>query len=225
MGLIDIVYPKRCLQCKQKEAYICSSCISKLKFVNFICPVCERVSVDGMVHAKCRKPWSLDGLISLWPYKGVVRKSILALKYKFAREVAKELASCIQKELVKRCAFLPRTSLLTIIPLHSRRKNWRGFNQMDEVGSILAVSMRWSYFPETLIRKKLHKPQTELKRGERRKNIRGVFGLGPSFLSESLDRNVILFDDVWTTGSTLKEATIVLKRGGVKKIWGLTIAR
>ena len=66
--------------------------------------------------------------------------------------------------------------------------------------------------------------QTELKREERQKNLNGTFAVFPG-LSWLRDSNVVLFDDVWTTGSTLKEAAKVLKQAGAKNVWGLTLSR
>jgi predicted amidophosphoribosyltransferase len=78
-----------------------------------------------------------------------------------------------------------------------------------------------------LKRTKHTKPQVGLESWERKKNIHGAFSLSPDVLTEryTLDANVLLVDDVWTTGSTLKECCYVLKRGGVKKVWAITLAR
>jgi len=226
MGLLDLLFPKACLNCKKEGVYICSSCLEKLPDIERICPICERASIDGFTHVRCKKKLGLDGLVSLWPYEGVVRKGILALKYKFAREVAYEFAKHIIFELQKGNVILPNKAVLIPVPLYWYRENWRGFNQVEEIGGLICEKFGWDINSDLLVRKRLKKPQTELKGVDRKKNIKGVFSISPNFKHQILDeKSFILFDDVYTTGSTLKEATKILKRNGAKEVWGLTIAR
>lgn len=150
----------------------------------------------------------------------------MALKYKFAKEVAKELVYCTLEFLKNESLVLPKEDVLVPIPLYWFRGNWRGFNQSDEIGKTLARGIGLGFIPDLLIRKKFTKPQTELKGKERRENVRGVFSLNPNYKLQITKYNsLILFDDVWTTGATIKEATKVLKRAGANKVWALTLAR
>lgn len=222
MGLTDIFFPKTCLSCEKTGSYICTSCIKKVKRVKQVCPYCEKASVDGVTHTKCLKKLSLNGVYSVWVYEGVIRKALIKLKYKFATEIAEEISGYLSFILEDEQIF-PRNSVLIPIPLYWLKENFRGFNQSMLIGRVLAEKMGWNFNPKILIRKRLNRPQTELKGKERRKNIKGVFSLKPN--SYLLPTNYILFDDVYTTGSTLKEATKVLKRNGAKAVWGLTIAR
>jgi predicted amidophosphoribosyltransferase len=84
--------------------------------------------------------------------------------------------------------------------------------------------MGWKFIPDLLIKNKSTASQVELKGDDRRQNLHGVFSLNPSYILSTIP-NILLFDDVFTTGSTLREAAKVLKRAGVEKVWGLTIAR
>ena len=189
-----------------------------------VCPGVFRPSVDGVTHTKCQRPWGLDGLTCLWPYGGVIRKAVLGLKYKFATEIAKELSTHTANSLQTKDIILPPESFLVPMPLHWLRGNWRGFNQAELVGQGVAKKMGWSFQPNLLSRKFFRRPQTELKELERKQNVRGVFSLNPDFLSLITSHSLIIFDDVYTTGSTLNEAAKVLKRKGAKRVWGLTIA-
>jgi ComF family protein len=223
MGLLDLLFPIACLNCKKEGVYICSSCLNKLPEIETICPVCERASIDGFTHIRCKKKLGLDGLISLWPYEGVVRKGILALKYKFAREVAYEFTKHVIFKLRAGNNHVPIKANLIPIPLYWYRENWRGFNQSELIGGAIADKMGWGFTPNFLIRRKQGRPQTELSGDKRRKNIKNVFSINSIYQLQST--SYILFDDVYTTGSTLKEACKVLKRKGAKEVWGLTIAR
>ncbi len=224
MGLIDLVFPKKCLGCGKEGRYICPDCIGKVKKVKPICPYCERPSIDGATHFACKRKFGIDGLISGWKYMGVIRKAILAFKYKYAVEVGKELSKVFSDILAHNSSFvIPNSSVLVPVPLHWYRGNFRGFNQAEEIGKLVAKEMGWKFIPDLLIRKKLTTPQAELKAEARAQNIQGVFALNPNYQLHAT--NYIIFDDVWTTGSTMKEAAKVLKRAGAEKVWGLTVAR
>ena len=85
---------------------------------------------------------------------------------------------------------------------------------------MIAEKLEWGFDKDILVRKAFKQPQANLGREERQSNIKGVFSL-----SRPPDNNVpiILFDDVWTTGSTAKEAARVLKEAGVKRVNCLTL--
>lgn len=203
MSILDLIFPKKCLECGFAGRYVCENCS-------------EKVPSGG---------WTNREIYSIWKYEGVIRKAIITLKYKYSTEIAKELAEvCVKKLKVN--YLLPGNYCLVPIPLHWHRKNFRGFNQSEEIGRLVAEKMDWEFIPDLLIRRKHTKAQVELKGGERRKNLQGVFALNPKYQPLTISHNpYIIFDDVFTTGSTIKEAAKVLKNEGFKKIWGLTIAR
>lgn len=224
MGILDLVFPKTCLGCSREGEYICGICLTKVRLLKPACPCCEKPSIDGFTHIKCQKKYGLDGLICPWKYEGVIRKAIPALKFKYATEVGRELSenfvSAIKSQYTK--YYIPNTGVLVPVPMHWHRENVRGFNQSVEIGKLVAAEMGWGFTPDLLIKDKPTTSQVELSVEDRKQNLKGVFSLNTG---TSLPNSVILFDDVFTTGSTLKEATKVLKRAGVNKVWGLTIAR
>ena len=249
MGVIDLLFPISCLECGKGEKYICSDCLSKIPKARLFCVECHRSSIDGATHAKCRKKRSIDFAYSFWDYSGVVRRAILKLKYNFAYKIAEELAEKFVDKIRRDTPILPKEATLVPIPLYKLRENWRGFNQAEELGKIVAGKMGWRYEANLLIRRKKTTPQVELKGKERLTNLVDAFSLNWTTLSsptrleiyidsrlrgndkkESFqspiinNRPIVLFDDVLTTGSTLKEACKVLKRKGVRNVWGLTIA-
>jgi len=199
--------------------------VEKMPALRHICPVCQRLSADGVTHAKCRKPLGLSGLTCLWPYEGVLRGAILALKYKFAREIAREFSVYIKDELQKHLVSLPKEGILLPVPLYWYRENFRGFNQSELLGKAIAQELGWEFNSGILVRRRLKKPQTLLNEAQRRKNIRGAFSLNPEASNVKSYKSIVLFDDVFTTGSTLKEACRVLKSKGAERVWGLTVAR
>lgn len=199
MDLLELFFPVTCLECKGEGKYICKNCLDK-------------VPLGG---------W-YNGNYSIFRYKGVIRKAIISLKYKFAYDLSGELSLVIIKRL-KNINFPFKNIVLVPIPLHIRRKNWRGFNQSEIVGEKIAKQMKWKYYKDLLVRVKPNTPQVQLKGVERRKNLLDSFMINPEYLSSS-KYTIFLFDDVYTTGSTILEAKKTLKEAGFKKVYSLTIA-
>lgn len=225
MNLVDLIFPKNCLGCKINGSYLCPSCISKISKPKPVCPECEKRSIDGFTHVRCQKKYGINGLVTIWDYEGVIRRAVLALKYKYATEVINELTGSALQVIKDNEILMPKNCFMAPIPLHWYKENCRGFNQSGEMGKRIAAGMGWKFIPDLLIKKRFSAAQVDLKGTERVKNIRGVFAFNPKYFSLLPRTLFILFDDVYTTGSTLKEAAMVLKRSGVEKVWGLTIAR
>lgn len=218
--LLNFLFPRRCLGCGQWGHYFCQECLKQIKMVrNQICPVCGRPVIDGKTHPHCQTKYSLDGLTSFFVYESLIKEAIGQLKYKFITDLAEELIDLIPKQ-----KFCFKGKVLVPLPLHSRRQRWRGFNQAEFLGRILAKKFDWTVQNEILERHRHTQPQVKLKGKERKKNIKGAFRMKPK-VKTSRSLRIWLFDDVWTTGSTLREAGQVLKRAGIKEVWGLTLAR
>ncbi len=222
MGLLDLIFPKSCLGCKKEGQYICPDCLEKVHLLSPVCPYCERASIDGFTHTKCQKKRGLDGLTSVWKYEGIIKKAIWALKFKYATEIVQEICGYYADKV--KGMTLPGNMVLVPIPIFWYRENVRGFNQSVLLGKMVADKMDWKFVPDLLVKKRPTASQVELSVMERKQNLRGVFSLNPNYVL-STEYSVLLFDDVFTTGSTLKEAAKILKRAGVKKVWGMTIAR
>lgn len=220
MSLIDFIFPKTCLACGKEGEYLCELCVEKVGIPKPTCPYCRHPSIDGATHINCSRKLGLDGIVSLWNYEGVIRRGILSLKYKYSTKVGEEISSQMVKKL--RATVLPGVGSLTPVPIYWLRQNTRGFNQSQLVGKLVSDSMLWQYLPDLLIKTKSTISQVELSGEKRRKNLKDAFKINTQVRNPS---SIFLFDDVFTTGSTLFEAGKALKRAGVEKVWGLTIAR
>lgn len=198
MNLIDLIFPKKCLECGREGGYICAGCISQV--------------LDGTFD---------ENNFAVFKYKGVIKKAIVSLKYKFAYDIADELV----EETVKRLKSKRyHGATLVPIPLFWRRENFRGFNQSEIIGQKIAEKMGWKFIPDLLIRNKNTHPQVGLKNSLRKSNLSGVFSLNTDCKLD-IKTPILIFDDVYTTGSTIKEATKTLKESGFTYIYSLTIAR
>jgi len=229
MFLTGFLFPRKCLGCGQKGHYFCSSCLNLVSLEpQRICPICGQFSVGGVTHPRCARPFGLDGLTSVFAYKGIIKKAIKKLKYRFVTDLAEDLIEVFlsfcgeDKVFSQLCLDQPP---LIPIPLHSARKRWRGFNQAELLGKMIAANLDLPFLPDLLVRVKKTKPQVNLDKKERQKNIQGAFFLNDNSKFKIRNSKFVLFDDVWTSGATLREAAKVLKRNGAQKVWGLTLAR
>src|SRR3989338_2601142 len=132
LSFLDLLFPKRCVSCGKFGAYICKDCFAKIEFIQKpVCPVCQRQAVGGKTHPGCQGRLRLDGLVVATRYSGSVKKAIAKVKYKYAYDIAKILIDLIVVNLWK--FDLASDLILVPVPLHVRRKNWRGFNQANKV--------------------------------------------------------------------------------------------
>lgn len=232
--LKDFIFPRRCLGCGQWGEYLCSDCLNLIKTCDErICPMCGRPSLGGLTHPVCHQPLSLDGLTSIFIYQGIIKRAIIKLKYKFVTDLAETivelfLSFCGEDKAFSQVA-KQKNVFLVPIPLYWQRKNWRGFNQTELLGKIISAKLGIGFLPDLLVRKRKTKSQTKLSRAYRQKNILGAFKINQKFKvgtsSQLKYSKIILFDDVWTSGATMREGAKVLKRNNFNKVWGLTLAR
>lgn len=230
MSLLDLLFPKACCGCGKWGSYYCPQCIENITQGDLVCPVCEKPAIGGATHPLCRKKYGLDGLWSLGIYQGSLKKAIKKLKYRFVRDFTQVLIDLMIEYWVTHPPLLldelkksgGKDWIVVPVPLHPKRQRWRGFNQSSELGKLLAQKLGLGY-KDVLTRTRYVRPQMELKAWQRKTNIKNAFALTDD--CNLLPVNYLLVDDVWTTGSTLKECGYILKRGGAKKVWAVTLAR
>ncbi len=231
MILTDLLFPRLCVGCNKLGSYLCSNCTQSLPQKDLICPICKRNSIGGMTHPLCSKKYGLDGMWSLGAYSGKLRKIIQKLKYRWVSDIAERLVDImIEYWVLYPPQFLEEINksngegwVIVPVPLHPKRYKWRGFNQSALLGMILAKKIGLNY-KEAIVRTKNTQPQVGLEAVVRRDNIKDAFALSPNNQKPAAN-SYLLIDDVWTTGSTLKECCYVLKKNGAKKVWAITIAR
>ena len=236
MDLLDLVFPKKCVNCGAYGKYVCEKCDVGLWEEEQICPVCRQASRYGLRHRYCREPWSMDGLTCLWAYDGLARRMISQVKYKFYFDYLSELLSEVsvrvsaRPEMTNICDFLALKPVVVPVPLWPKRERERGFNQAEVIGRLVAGC--WSLDMKNLLsRVRDTGRQVERTRKERLEAVNNAFRINeklPYFAKAtqgSQNLRILLVDDVWTTGATMNECAKVLKRAGVKRVWGLVLAR
>lgn len=229
--LLDLLFPKKCVGCKADGGYFCTSCIRNIVQGELICPFCKKMAVGGQTHPVCKRKYGLEGLWSLGLYKFPLKNAITGLKYKGLEELASILVDITLEYWVKYQPFIldkikqdqGKGWVIVPVPLHWFKENKRGFNQSDIFAKSFTAKLGLTYL-DCLIRSRYTKSQTKLKGKDRYKNIKNAFSISANILISQY-QNILLIDDVWTTGSTMKECCYVLKRNGAKQVWGITLAR
>lgn len=226
VGILDVLYPKRCIGCGRMGGYVCPECRATMRVVRpeeAVCPVCQRFAIGGATHTQCRTNATLDGLTSFFHYDRVVRGAVKALKYRFVSDLARELVALVPQSSFKRIPINRRRVIVVPVPLHPARARERGFNQAAALGSVVARKLHLPMRTDILYRTKYSVPQADIKnRSARLHNVTNVFSVRR--LSSVRRKSVVVFDDVTTTGATLYEAATVLKRAGASWVWGVAMA-
>ena len=244
MSFLDLLFPKRCVACKKLGSYLCENCFAYLSFdAKSVCLVCRRGSADGLTHPGCCSKYKIDGAFSAIPYNKTAKKLIYTFKYKpYVSDLKNFLTDLFYEALIQnenfQREFRPKDDqplaennwVFVPIPLHSSKLRVRGYNQAKILADELGKRFNFEVL-DLLKRIKNTGSQYGLKLKERRKNIKGAF----SFKKEKKyqmyqkyqmkETGIFLVDDILTSGTTLSEAARILKRGGAKRVIGLTLAR
>lgn len=180
------------------------------------CFHCGALSADGRTCLNCRRHTHLDGLIvaTYFDY-GPVREMVHAFKYHNAKEVAEILGALISHNLNQTNLAVAGDVMVVPVPLHPKRLAERGFNQAEILASKLGR-------PVSCVLRRVRSTisQTGLHRMQRQANVRGAF-----VCLQPLQGEVLLVDDVATTGATLDECARILKLAGAKRVSGVVVAR
>jgi ComF family protein len=211
----DLLFPKKCLACKKEGRAFCAECRGKIPLET--------------------SPFASD-TISVWQYDHpILQKTLWKLKYRGKQELAHDLAESLYDKLMETLAEnelfanpagnINERYILIPIPIHKNRQKERGYNQSELLAKELALLDPSLFALETNVLKKSKETPSQVSvknREQRLRNIHGSFTVThPKKIS---GKNIIVVDDVTTTGATLAEARKVLRKAGVKSVLCLTLA-
>ncbi len=209
--ILNIVFPVNCLSCGKMGSQFCFDCLASS-------PTAERESVE----------W----VFPIFDYRhSPIKKALHLLKYKNGKNIAKIFSSVLYGKILEELADYKtmenfRNVILIPIPLSKKRYRERGYNQAELFcKELIKLDNNTNFKLETNILKKPRETEHQARiknRSERMKNIIGSFSVQNEDLIKN--KNIILIDDILTTGATLAEAKKVLKKSGARKIIAFTIA-
>jgi ComF family protein len=221
--IVDFALPPRCPGCGaivDADHRFCSLCWEQLDFLTGEgCAACG-LPMDrppGSLCGQClADPPHHDGAASAVAYGPVARKVVLALKYAGRPGVARTMAALIAPRIGD-----DTESVLVPVPLHRWRLWSRGFNQSLALAQAIAMRTGQTISGESLVRTRATPVLRGLNPAQRRKAVQTAFGVRHRFDGQ----NVMLIDDVYTTGATVNACARVLKRAGAARVTVMTWAR
>ena len=201
--VLDFLFPRKCGVCnKLNDNFVCKDCLKRInsfKIYNF--------SEEGI--------W-------IYRYEGIVRNLIIDYKFKDKSYLCELFANCILSDDVV-CKIIKKYDIILPVPLHKKRFKERGYNQSKLISDILAQKLGIQTFDDVLVKIKNTLPQGKNLLHDRRKAIKGAFSVeNPDKIRE---KNVLIFDDIYTTGNTANECKKIIEESGAKSVEILTIAK
>lgn len=217
---IDMIYPPNCGGCDRLGQRWCSSCGEQsIKIEKGYCPVCGIQQTGFAICQHCIEfPKEFTAMHSVFMFLGPIRHAVHKIKYRhdmgLGEIFAGDLISAYQKLNWK-------ADLVVPVPLGRKRMRERGYNQASYLARPFAWGCRLKYSEKVISRVIETRSQVGLNKHERVENVKDAFQTS-GLLQGS---NVIVIDDVATTGSTLSACAAALKTAGANQVWALTLAR
>jgi len=226
MKLINLLFPRQCINCSTTEAYLCKTCKKKLTPHPEICPYCHRVSKDYKTCIECRtyKSNNLEGIIIPFAYTDLLKKLIIKLKYFHKKDIGKFLVERLMVALQVN-QNLNENIIISFIPSHWYRHYFvKWYNQSELLARKLSEKLQVPMV--TIAQKKKHtKTQASLDRNWRLHNLKNTFSLAKNLQLQG-NETLLIVDDITTTGSTINELAKLIKYYYPKiKVWWAVLWR
>ncbi len=222
--LLDLILPPRCVNCETTNSWLCDDCLSQVDIINR--PICQKC---GTPHTAAPFSCSQCAHHPLKFINGIraaaffednpIRPAIHALKYNNHKAIADTLAQLLYDACQRHNLTF---DVIMPVPLHKSRYKTRGYNQSELLARGLSRRLNIPLDTRTLVRTKKTKSQMTLGAEERQQNVAGAFTTKPG---RPLAQQILLIDDVCTTGSTLDACAAALTTSGAATVWGLTLAK
>ncbi|MFA5134125.1 MAG: double zinc ribbon domain-containing protein [Patescibacteria group bacterium] len=220
----DLFFPKNCLNCHTEGVWLCESCSDSLFFINSgFCPFCGALADLFSVCKSCKARTGIEKVFSVLKYSDpLAQKIIKNFKYRYVKDIAGDLEPIYRKFFAKYRILLEINENTVIIPapLHPYRECERGYNQAEILARVIGKILNLKIITDLVIKRTKTKNQADIPHRDRLGNLKGVFEA-----KESAYKDIIVVDDVFTTGSTVKELAAVLSAAGAERIRVITLAR
>ncbi len=217
---LDWLFPPRCGGCESVGARWCAACQAGVQELGGgVCERCGQPAVGGMCSRCAETPASLTALRSWAVYAGPLRQAVHRLKYRGDMSLG-EILSRPMIRLLKQLGW--PVDLVLPVPTGVVRQAERGYNQAAMLARPLALACGLAYQPHALARVRETRTQVGLTVPQRIANVAGAFEANPKRVAA---KNVLVVDDVTTSGATLDACAAALVNAGALRVYGLTLAR
>lgn len=210
--LLELIYPNVCGICKKiNKQSLCENCKKKM----------ECITISKIDNYKNDNTKYFDKHGYLFKYDGQIRKLILDYKFEEKAYLYKTFSKMILDNKII-CNFIMEYDMIIPVPINKKRYYERGYNQSELIANEIAKRYKYIY-KDVLIKNKNNITQSTLNKEERIQNVKNVYELKNQSIVK--DKNILLIDDIYTTGNTVNECARVLKKGNAHEIGVLTIAK
>ncbi len=233
-AVLQALFPRKCVHCGKNavDGYLCEWCRKDIAFIE--APYCSRCGFPADVDYEyptgefecgpCRKrPFAFDRARSLGGYDGVLKQLIHHFKYEKQMGAVAEIVPLLAVYFSSQDANFWQGFSVSPVPLHFKKMKERAFDQSFLIARETARTLGLPLANGLLRRVRETEPQAMKTRAERLRNVRGAFAVDRP--DRVADRDILLVDDVMTTGATANEAARVLKRNGANRVHVFTLAR
>ena len=229
--IADFFVPPLCLSCRKPLAQhntVCAHCWRDIHFI--VPPQCDRLGIPlpfdpggGPIvsAAAAANPPTYDRARAVAHYSGTMRELIHMFKYADQQAPRHVFARWLEKAAQE---LIPDCELIVPVPLSRQKLRARRFNQAALLAKDLAHRSSLRFEPQLLIRRKNTLSQVGLTRDQRRRNLRGAFEVPRPKNAMLADRNILLIDDVITTGTTVEACAHALKKAGAQRVDVIALA-
>jgi len=227
MRILEVLFPAKCPICgcivKKGRSGICEECKTQMPVVTEpFCKHCGKpvASLETEYCSDCEKrDSSLTEGTALWVYTEQMRKVMADFKYGGCFEDGRTYIREFLKRRSKKIAAWQIDGIIPV-PLHWRRKWFRGYNQAEYLAEEIGKALSIPVYPRGLTRIRYTTPQKGLDNKQRSDNLKNAFGVNEEYRTLLCQcKNILLVDDIYTTGATLEECSKVLKTVGIPNIY------
>lgn len=223
--VLNFLFPPVCGICLKKDKnWICDECLNKLNSELKL----KKIRIDKNISEKIYKVvYETNNIIKifyLFEYKDLIRKKIIEFKFNDKSYLYKTFSNIILKNK-KICKLLNSYDIIIPVPMFEKKKSKRGYNQTELISKEIAERLDIMFNNNILFKIKENKTQSLLNYHERKQNVINVYKINDSEMKNVSNKKIILFDDIYTTGFTVKECIKELEKLNPKKVDVLVLAK
>jgi len=215
-NMLFFIFPRKCEMCETiSERYICDKCKSKLEKTELYLNRIDDYSKDNTKY--------FDEHAYIFEYNSIIREKIIEYKFKNKPYLGKMFSEFFVKN-EKMCGFFEKYDIIIPVPMTNKKIKERGYNQTEIIAKIISQNItNITMQKNVLIKYKNNKVQSQLNKEQRQQNVQNVYELNNEEIIKN--KNILILDDIYTTGATCNECVKTLKNAQPKKIGIITIAK
>lgn len=183
----------------------------------------EKITLNKL--ERCNIDAEIVEFMYIFKYDGIVRNLIINYKFNDCAYLYKTFAKIILDNK-KICDFIKSYDIIIPVPIHRKRKLLRGYNQTELIAKALAKTLEnVTYNTKALIKTKNNSKQSTLSRLERERNVLNAYEFNEREADKIYNKKILIFDDIYTTGNTIKECAKIINKFNPKSIGIVIIAK